>query len=257
MSEKFWFLKRCDLFERLTPEQLRRVESRSRIREFPKGNPVYLPADQADGVLLLTKGRVKICSVTAEGKQGILTFIEPGEVFGELALFDEGDRDEYAEAVQKSTILLIPADEMQKLMDEHPTVSLGVTKLIGLRRKRVERRLKYLLFHSNRERLVHLLLELAEQYGVETANGVDLGIKLSHQDLANVIGATRETVTVLLNQLQTEGVVSIGRKQIVLTGLDRLAESIHVVPPPHFGRQGRNQDAAESTIPQRRRSSFS
>jgi len=231
MSEKLWHLKRCDLFEQLSTEELRQVESRCRARQFPRNSPIYLPADQADAVLLMASGRAKICGFSADGKQAILAFIEPGELFGELALLVPGDRDEYAEAVEASTVVLIPADEMQRLMEAHATVAVGITRLIGLRRRRIERRLKYLLFRSNRERLVHLLLELAEQYGQRGPEGVQLGIKLSHQDLASVIGSTRETVTVVLGEMQTEGLVKLGRRKIVLQKLDRLAASVDVPPP--------------------------
>ncbi len=120
---------------------------------------------------------------------------------------------------------------MQTLMAEYPDVSMGVTKLIGLRRRRIERRLKYLLFRSNRQRLIHALLELAEQYGVRSAEGIELAIKLTHQDLANIIGSTRETVTVVLGDLQSEGSIRLARRKITLTAMDRLAESVDAVPP--------------------------
>jgi len=231
MSEKVWFLKRCDLFERLSPEELRSLESRCRTRSFPRNNPIYLPADEANGVLLLASGLARICSFTTEGKQAILAFVEPGELFGELALLDDGPRDEYAETVDPSTVILIPADAMQELMERHSEVALGVTKLFGLRRRRVERRLRSLLFRSNRERLVHLLLELAEDYGRKTSDGLLIELKLSHQDLANVIGSTRETVTVILGELQAERYLTVGRRKLVLTDMARLAASIEAEPP--------------------------
>ncbi len=235
MSERLWYLKRCDLFQRLGQEQLATLETRCRVRKFPRGTPVYLPSDLADSVLLLAEGRVKIGSFTEEGKQTILAFIEPGELFGELSLLGSEQREEYAETVEKSTVILISGEVMQQLLADNPEVALGVTKLFGLRRRRIERRLKYLLFHSNRERLVHLLLELAEQYGHAVEGGVELRIKLSHQDLANVIGSTRETVTVVLGELQAEGRLKLGRRKIVLTDIARLADSISVAVPPLGG----------------------
>jgi CRP/FNR family cyclic AMP-dependent transcriptional regulator len=231
MTERFWLLKHCGLFERLSAEQLQRLEGRSRTRDYRRGNPVYLPADEASGVLLLTKGRVKICGFSADGKQSILSFINPGELFGELSIFDESPREEYAEAVDDSVIVLIPRDVMLRLMEECPDLTLGVTRLIGLRRRRIERRLKYLLFRSNRERLVHLLLELAEQYGRRDGDGVSIELKLSHQDLANIIGSTRETVTVLLGELQSEGIVKLARRKIVLTRMERLAAEVEAEMP--------------------------
>lgn len=236
MDEKFWYLKNCPLFERLSPEQVRRLELRSKTRTFDRQNLIYLPADSSHSVMLLTSGRVKIYHLTGDGKQAVLAFIDPGELFGELALLDSGQREEYAETMEKSAVILVPGEEIQRLMEEHAHLSLGVSKLMGLRRRRIERRLKSLLFRSNRERLTYLLVELAEKYGRQTPDGVVLGIRLSHQELASIIGSTRETVTVLLGELQAEGRISIRRRQIVLTRLAELAASIAVpepqLPPP-------------------------
>lgn len=231
MDEKFWYLKNCDLFERLTPEQVVRIESRARIREFGRNSLIYLPTDESHSVLLLATGRVKLYHLTGEGKQAVLAFIDPGELFGELALLESGQREEFAETMEKSTVILIPGDVIQELMHEHPDLSLGVSKLMGLRRRRVERRLKSLLFRSNRERLVYLLIELAEKYGRRIGEGVQIGIRLSHQELANIIGSTRETVTVLLGELQAEGALLIKRRQIILTQMERLASSVDVAVP--------------------------
>jgi CRP-like cAMP-binding protein len=231
MPEKMWHLKNCDLFQRLAPEELKHLEVSCRVRTFPRGGLIYAPRDLGEGVLLLAAGRVKLCTITAEGKQPILAFIEPGELFGELAILETGNRDEYAEAWEPSTVIFIPADSLRQLMERHAHLSIGITRLMGLRRRRVERRLKSLLFRSNRERLVALLLELSEQYGSPTANGVEIGIKLSHQDLANIIGATRESVTISLGELQSEGMVEMGRRRIVVKDLARLAQGIHAQPP--------------------------
>ena len=231
MLERIWYLKRCPLFQQLDTQQLQFLESRCRARSFPRNTPIYLPSDDADSVMLLAEGRVKIGGFTEEGKQTILAFIEPGELFGELTLVGSEEREEYAEAVEKSTIILIPSDVMQQLVAEVPQVSLGVTKLFGLRRQRIEQRLKYLLFRSNRERLVHLLLELAGQYGQRTPEGIELRIKLSHQDLASIIGSTRETVTVVLGELQGEGRLKLGRRKIVLVDIEELARSVNVPVP--------------------------
>jgi len=237
MSERFWFLKRCELFGRLSPEQLSLLESRARVRRFERNSAIYAPGDRADGVLLLSEGRVRICDFTADGKQAILAFIEPGELFGELAVVDAVPREERAEAVAPSTVLFIPGDVMRSLIETVPDVSLGITRLIGLRRRRIERRLKTLLFRSNRERLVHMLLDLAEQYGRGEAGCVKIGIKLSHQDLANIIGSTRETVTLTLGELQNESLLRVARQTLVLTDVRRLAEGVGRTAPPVQGLQ--------------------
>lgn len=231
MSEKFWHLKSCDLFERLTDDQVDRIESRSQARSFERGGLIYLPSDRGDAVMLLASGRVKLYHITSDGKQALLGFIDPGELFGEMAAIEATEREEFAEAMEKSVVILIPRDELLAVMEQHSHVAIGVTKLMGLRRQRLERRLKSLLFRSNRERLVHLLLELVEKYGRRESDGIQLGIKLSHQELANVIGSTRETVTVLLGELQDEGSLTIRRRQIIITNMSGLASTIDAPPP--------------------------
>jgi len=231
MPEKLWHIKSCELFGRLSAEQLERLESRSRSRTFPAHSPIYLPPEKADSVFLLAEGLVKVCHLTADGKESILAFVEPGELFGEMAIFEGDERDEHVKAVEHSTVVMIPAEEIRQLVAERTDVALGITKMVGLRQHRIERRLKNLLFLSNRERLVHLLLDLAEQFGSHTDEGIRLRVKLSHQELGNLIGSTRETVTVLLGQLKAERSVDGGRRKIVLTDPQRLARSVSRTAP--------------------------
>jgi CRP-like cAMP-binding protein len=239
MPETYWHLSKCNLFNRLQPEDIRHMESVSRMKSFRRGESVYLPADAADGVLLLTSGRIKICHVTPEGKQSILVFVEPGEVFGELSLVDPTVRQEYAEATENCQLVCIPREEVQRCMRKYPDLTLGITKLIGVRRRRVERRLRHLLFHSNRERLIYLLIELVEQYGRRVEGGVELSIKLSHQEMANIIGSTRETVTVVLGELQKEGMIEIARRRVKILDLNRLATEVQTtVRLPESGLSG-------------------
>jgi CRP-like cAMP-binding protein len=226
MSDSYWFLKDCDLFAYFTDADIKGLESVSRTRDFRRGEPIYLPNEAADGVLLVAQGRVKICHSTPDGKQSILNFVDAGELFGELSLFGNCQRQEFAEAIEHSTIVLIPKTVMLNLMARHPHLNLGITKLIGSRRQRIERRLRNLLFRSNRERVVHLLIELAEKYGHRVGAGIELGIKLSHLEFASVIGSTRETVTVVLGQLQSEQLIKIARRRITILDLKSLSTEV-------------------------------
>lgn len=231
MPQSVWYVRDCSLFQRLSADQLSRLERVARVREFPRNSTIFLPSDVADGVFLLGQGRVRICSNTADGKQAILAFIDPGEVFGELSLIQGGEREERAEAAIDSTVILLPGDELRQMLEESAPLAFGVTKLIGLRRKRIERRLRNLLFRSNRDRLGHLLLELTEQYGKAIDDGVQLDIKLSHQELASLIGVTRETVTTLLGEMQLEGLLLISRQKVVIRNLRRLSASLDATVP--------------------------
>jgi len=229
--KEFWHIHNCSLFKQLSEDQLARLEGRARLKTFPKGGTVYLPSDNSDGAFLLVEGRIRLCSITADGKQSIMAYVDPGELFGELALIESGEREERAEAAQKSTVVLLPGDELRHMMEESARLTLGVTKLIGLRRKRIERRVRNLLYRSNREKISHLLIELAEQYGRKTDEGVLLNIKLSHQELASMIGATRETVTTTLGEMQLDGLLKLSRQTIVLRNIETFAVSLGVEVP--------------------------
>jgi CRP-like cAMP-binding protein len=226
MSEKIWYLKRCPLFERLTPEEAQRLDVRSLARNFRKKEIVYFPDDPGESVLVLARGRVKINAVSPDGRETIFAFIESGELFGELAILDGEPRNEFAEAVEESLVMAVPRDELLWLMQRRPDVALHVSKLLGFRVRRIENRLRNLLFRSTRERVVSLLLELLASHGRLDGTRWEIRLRLSHQEFANLIGSTRETVTATLGHLQREGLIEIRRRRIAVLNRQRLnAES--------------------------------
>lgn len=230
MPGRYWHLKHNEVLAALSGDQLRRLESRSRAKSFAPGSPIYLPSDLADGVLLLTEGRVRICSTSEDGKRAILAYVDPGELFGELSLLGDVVRDELAEAVERSQVILMPRDEIQRVMQDNARLTLGITKLVGLRRQRIERRLKSLLFRSVRQRLADLLLELAERYGKSTATGVFIDLRLSHQEMASAIGSTRESVTLMLGEWTAAGIIEKRRNRVTVLALERLRRLVESVP---------------------------
>lgn len=242
MADAYWYIKNCNLFAQLSAADIADLEAESKVRKLKKGDPVYLPTEQADGVLLVAQGRVKVCHATPDGKQSILGFLDVGEIFGELSILGSSRRDEYVEATEKTTLVLLPKDAINHVLRKYPELVLGITKMIGLRRQRVEKRLRNLLFRSNRERVIHLLIELCEKYGRMADAGVTLDIRLSHQEMASIIGSTRETVTVVLGQLQKESLIQIARRRVIILSLRQLAESVNEKVPeiggsdPELGR---------------------
>ncbi len=223
MDGSLWYLKRCDLFDRLTPAQAERLDRSARVRSFPRRALIYAPSEPGQSVLVVAEGRVKINDVTPDGKETILAFLEEGEIFGELALVDGRPRQEYAEAVVDCRILTLPRDELLGLMEARPDLAFAFTKLIGLRRRRVENRLRNLLFLSSRDRMVHMLLELQETHGDRDGDRCRIRLPLSHQDLAGLIGVTRETATVVLGRLQADRLIRMERRRITVLDSPRLA----------------------------------
>jgi CRP-like cAMP-binding protein len=237
MGGGVWFLKQCGLFERLSEAEAGQLNRRALNRTFKRGSTIYAPNQAGETVLVLAAGRVKIKDITPDGRETILAFIEEGELFGELAILDGQSRREYAEAVDACQVLLIPRGDIVALMESRPDIALSVTKLIGFRRLRIESRLRNLLFLSSRDRMLHILLELADSHGDRNRNRVELRIPLTHQDVASLIGVTRETATLTLGQLQAAGLVEVSRRRLVISDIRRLvAEAGGSSPQPENGR---------------------
>jgi CRP-like cAMP-binding protein len=246
MTEKFWAIRKCDLFSKLSETECERIERVARLRTWPKDSPIYLPSDSADHVFLLATGRVKLSSVTPEGKQAIMGFIEAGDLFGEFAAFETSVREELASAVKKSTVVMIPADDFGLLMESSPKFTLSLSRLMGLRRNRIERRLRSLLFRSSRDRLIHLLVEQLDE-ALQKSGGQDPLIRLSHHDLASLIGSTRETVTATLGELQTLGYVELQRQKIKITNRSALVEIAQITEPnPSSYRKSATENQARN-----------
>ncbi len=226
-ASKHWYLKHCDLFERLTPDQATQLERRAVMRGFRKGELIYVPGDPGHSVLVVARGRVRIKGITPDGKEFILAYVDEGEIFGEHGLFDEGPREEFAEAAEACELLALPREVLLAVLDQRPDVVLQITKLIGLRRKRVETRLRNLLFRSNRQRVAGVLTELLDSHGERNGRGWAIRIPLSHQELAGLIGATRETVTITLGQLQLDGLIRVQRRNITVLDRDGLETEAH------------------------------
>jgi CRP-like cAMP-binding protein len=232
MLDFYWYLKNSDLFSQLTAYDAQHLESVSRVRRYKRGEAIYEPFDAADNVLLVAQGLVTISHVSADGKRSILSFVDAGEIFGELCLAAGDVREEHAEATEPTTVVVIPKLEMLRLMSRYHHVSLGITRIIGVRRQVIERRLRNLLFRSNRERIIYLLIEMAAKYGVEADEGLELSIRLSHQEIAGIIGSTRETVTVMLGHLQNEGIIRIARRRITILQFRKLRAEVNDTAEP-------------------------
>jgi CRP-like cAMP-binding protein len=237
MTRAPWDLKECDLFEGLTPPQAQRLDRRARVRAYRRRAIIYSPTEPGQSVLLLTAGLVKVKDLTPDGKETILAFIEEGELFGELALLDADPRQEYAEAVEDCEVVVLPREDLLRLMDERPDLARYVIRLIGVRRRRIEKRLRNVLFLPSRERLVRLLRELVEAHGERRGQRAEIRLPLSHQDMASMIGVTRETVTAVLGQLQADGLVKVQRRRITVLDCARLdEESLEVAGTVYEGR---------------------
>ena len=215
-TNKLWYLKHIRLFEGITPSEMHEMEKITRMEEVKKRQPLYLPGDPSSNVYLLKQGRVKIANTAPSGKEVTFEILEPGEVFGELEVLEDTPRSTSAEAIDDTLICVIPRKEFDEYLAMHPSITVKLTKLIGLRLRKIQSRVEDLVFRDVPARLAHLLLELSKNAGVTNQQGIRLKVKLTHQEMANLIGCSRETVSTIIGQFRDQGLLQIDGRTIIL-----------------------------------------
>jgi CRP-like cAMP-binding protein len=226
LASTTWYLKRINIFAELEDSVLAELGHKTRMVQFNKGEYLYMPGDPSNAVFFLKEGRVKIIHLLEDGKEFTLAILEPGEVFGELALAGEYTRESAALAMGEVLVCTVDGAFFERFLNKRPDLSYKLTKIIGFRRREIEIRLADLAFKGVPSRIARLLLRLAEQYGTADNNGLKLKIRLGHQDIANLIGASRETVTLTLNRLRKEGILDFTRRSFIILKPEKLKDSI-------------------------------
>lgn len=223
-SKKLWYLKQIKLFAGLSWKEMRELQRITKMETYPKGQLVYLPGDSSDTVYLLKKGRVKISRVNDDGKEMLLTILEPGEIFGEVEALSGDHRETLVQALDHTLVCEIRREDFDHYLHKYAHVGGRVLKLMGARLRTIESRIGELVFKSAPARLATVLLRLAESMGVEENRGVRLQAKLTHQNLASLIGTSRETVSTLISQFSQRGLLVQENRQILILDKDRLAQ---------------------------------
>jgi CRP/FNR family transcriptional regulator, cyclic AMP receptor protein len=211
-----WYLKKIPLLAELGPEVAARLAERVELREVRRREVIYLPGDPGGAVYFVNGGRVKISKVTRDGKALTLNYCGPSEIFGETCLVDGSPREEMAEAMENAMITEIERADFEKLLQHHASLGYQLTRLLAMRRRDLENKLETLVFRDVTSKLAELLLSLADEYGVDDSRGTLVALKITHQELANLIGSTRETVSLTLSQFKKKKLICTeGRKVII------------------------------------------
>lgn len=185
-------------------------------KSFRKKERIYLPGEPGRSIYLLKKGVVKISKVTPDGRELTLAFLKPGEIFGELEVIGETARDTQAEAHSDLLICVLRRENLMQMMEMKPKLGIQLSKLIGFRRKVIENRLENLIFRSIPQRLAALLLELTREFGEPSGATIKINLPLTHQDLANLIGSARPTLSDVFGDFKSKGWVDVTGKTITV-----------------------------------------
>jgi CRP-like cAMP-binding protein len=217
-----WYLKKIPLLADLGHDVLQRLVGNVTLTEVRRRRVVYLPGDPGTAVYFVNGGRVKISKVTRDGKELTLAYRGPGEVFGELVLIDGGPREEMAEAMENALITEIDRNEFERLVQREGMIGYRLTRIVAERRREVENKIETLIFKDVNAKLAELLLRLASEYGVDDERGTLVALKITHQEMANLIGSTRETVSLTLSQFKRKGLIQTDGRKVILADRDGL-----------------------------------
>lgn len=188
----------------------------STVQTYRRGESVFGPAREPDYVCLLEEGLVRIYRVSPAGREFTVGFVRPGELFGEVSVMSDKPRESFAEAKLPSRILRMPRAAFVTMLRTHNPVLYEVTKRIAERLVKCQSRAEDLLFLDTRARLARLLVRLAREHGRQDGAGTTLGLPLTQQELATLVGATRQTVNDLLREMVAVGLVERRRRQLFL-----------------------------------------
>jgi CRP-like cAMP-binding protein len=219
-----WYFENVNLFSIFCPHKFSEFRDEHQFQHFRKNEFIYFSGDSSTSIYLLASGKVKILAYTEEGEEVVKSVLGKGDVFGELSLLGEEKRKDFAQALQdKTSICELRLDQMQELMKKDRNFALKIYKLIGLRINKLERRIESLVFKDVRTRMIEFIKELAEEKGEAEGASIQINHFLTHKDIADLLGTTRQTVTTLLNELRTEGKIDFSRRSIFVPDIQALS----------------------------------
>jgi CRP/FNR family transcriptional regulator, cyclic AMP receptor protein len=193
------------------------VRKRYRTREV-----VLRKGDPAMQIYVIASGRLKAITAGSEGRQAALSIMGPGEVFGEVAVLDGEPRSATIRALEPCELIILSRNEFYHFLERNPSAAIGLLQVLARRLRRLSERVEDSTFLEIPGRLAKALLRLAQRYGRDVGDGTRIELKLSQQELGDLVGATRESVNKQLRAWQSDGVIEQTEGRVVLRDLEAL-----------------------------------
>jgi CRP/FNR family transcriptional regulator, cyclic AMP receptor protein len=200
-------LRQIPLFQAMRPAELEQVLDFAKEQRVRKGTVIYQKGDEGSSMAVVMTGRIRISAISLDGKEITLNVIQPGGIFGEIALMDGKPRSADATAQEETTLLVVERRSFLPFLRNNQDVVVRMIAVLCERLRSTSVALEELATLPLPARLARLLLKLSEEYGTLTADGLRIGIKLSQRDLSSLVATTRESVNKQLRAWRDEGVV--------------------------------------------------
>ena len=223
-----FFIRNYDLWCQLSDEEYKDLKVQHAVIEVPRGEYIYFEAYNHNKVYFVKEGTIKIGYIDDDGNEKVKEIIRKGELFGQFSLERDNLHGEFAQAYKDNvSICAFTIDDFERLLKNRPDLALKYSKQVGAKLRNIENRLINLLNKDVKTRLVHFLWQLVEQNLVEnTAEGFCMPNYLTHEDIASLIGSSRQTVTTMINELETEGILSYNRQEICFLDVKKLQKRV-------------------------------
>ena len=215
-------LAKVPIFSGLTESELAFLAQRAVPRRFSPGETVFSEGQPCAGLYVVESGHVRIFKSSASGREQVLSIDGPGSSVAELPVFDGGNYPASVTAADDATLLFVSKQDFQALCLAHPQVALKVLRVVGARLRRLVGIIDQLSFTTVRHRLASFLLRLARAQGKRAADGVEVTLPVSNQELASQIGTVRELVSRNLSRFQPEGLIKIDGRSVIIHDLKAL-----------------------------------
>ena len=220
---KYWYLRDHKLFWTLSMSQIKQLCIITGFKKANKGDIIYFSTSDLPRIFLLKKGNIKIVSIDEDGNETIKEILQKGDLFGELSLEKDTDVNEYAKALtDEVSICSFLLSDFEDLLVRNPTLALSYTKFVGLKMKRFKNNYSNLVSKDAKTRLISFLKDWAEREGIQNGNKYTIANYLTQTDIAQIICTSRQTATLLLNELEEKNIIYYTRKEIIIDDVTKL-----------------------------------
>ncbi len=214
-------LKMVPLFSSLKDEELEAINRAVFTKKYLKDQMILLADEEGDTLFIIIRGKVKITSFAENGKEVIFSIMSEGDFFGDMSLLDGKPRSASVISIEDSELCLLRREEFNRLIENHPGIALKLLKELTSRLRRADERIESLALLDVSGRIAGILLQLSEESGKRLPDGgVIIRSRPTHQELANMVGTTRETVTRILSQLEQKNYIVMTGKSVTISNPD-------------------------------------
>jgi CRP/FNR family transcriptional regulator, cyclic AMP receptor protein len=229
-EDKMLLIRNYDLWCHLSEEDYQDLKIEHHYMEVPKGEYIYFEAYNHNKLYFVKEGYIRIGHIDSDGNEKVMEIIQKGELFGQFTLERSNLHGEFAQAYKQDVSLCaFFIEDFEKLLKKRPDLALRYSKQVGAKLRTIENRLLNLLNKDVKTRLAHFFWQLVEnKLGETLPEGFCIPNYLKHEDIANLIGSSRQTVTTMINELEAEGILSYNRQQICFLNVKNLRKRLSV-----------------------------